>query len=273
MWQAEALQRSLDGIDGHGIRPVLRPSPPEAATPIEAARVDRRQHLSRHSEPAPGRGHLKELASAAARAALDHLDLAIVLLHGDRRVLLLNSSALRTQARGDCFHIRALKLHLVDRACQHALETFLAQGAAAHPAPNGPICVASRDKGSSCYFMFAEWLECPSACDGIASVQIHEPRLAGHLDPDLLCALYGLTRMESSLVVALFSAPVLQIAADHCGIALNTAKTHLKRVFAKCGVHSKAELLRLLALGPRRLEPRSQLFVRAPRDEPRNSPR
>ncbi len=172
-------------------------------------------------------------------------------MHEDRRVLLSNAAALRTQARGDCFHVRTQKLHLVDRACQHALEAFLAKGTTTPSSPNGPISVASRDQGSSCYFLFAEWLEFPSACDGIASLQIHEPRLAGQMDPDLLGKLYGLTKMESSLVVALYSAPILQIAADHCGIALNTAKTHLKHVFTKCGVHSKAELLRLLALGPR----------------------
>ncbi len=253
MWHTEALQRSLDGIDGHGIRPVLRASPPSLAAPTEMARVDRRQQPRRHTPPASGRAYLTELASAAARAALDHIDLAIVLLHADRRVLLSNSAALRAQARGDCFHIRAQKLHLADRPCQHALEEFLAKGATTPPSPNGPICVASRDNGSSCYFLFAEWLRFPSACGDIASLQIHEPRLAGQMDPDLLGKLYGLTKMESSLVVALYSAPILQIAADQCGIALNTAKTHLKHVFTKCGVHSKAELLRLLALGPRML--------------------
>lgn len=251
MWHTETLQRSLDSIDGHGIRPVLRPAPLAAEAPIDMARVDRRQHSRRHPNPASGRVYLKELASAAARAALDRIDLAIVLLHPDRRVLLSNSAALRAQARGDCFHIRAQKLHLADRYSQHALEVFLAKGATAPSSSTGPICVASLDKGSSGYFLLAEWLDFPTACDKIASLQIHEPRLARQLDPDLLGTLYGLTRTESSLVVALYSIPILQIAADHCGIALNTAKTHLKRVFAKCGVHSKAELLRLLALGPR----------------------
>lgn len=251
MWHTEALQRSLDGIDGHGIRPVLRPSPAKAATPIEMARVERRQYPSRHSDYMSGRGSLKELASAAARATLDCLDLAIVLLHPDRRVLLSNSAAIRVQARGDCFHLAGRKLKLVDRHGQHSMESFLGRGTTEPSSPNQPICVVSRDNETSCYLLFAEWLEIPSSSAGVASVQIHEPRLAGQLDPALLCSLYGLTRMESTLVVALYSAPILQVAADHCGIALNTAKTHLKRVFAKCGVHSKADLLRMLALGVR----------------------
>jgi hypothetical protein len=253
MWHAEAFQRSLDGIEGHGIRPVLRPSPSATAAPIDMARVERRLHPRRHSDPPSARGSLKDLASAAARAALNHIDLAIILLHPDGRVLLSNPAAARAQARGDCFHIRALKLHLADRHCQQTLEAFLATGATAPSSPDGPLCMACHVNGSSCYFLVAEWLECPPASEGIASVQIHEPRLPGKLDPDLLGKLYGLTRMESSLVVALYCTPFLQMAADQCGIALNTAKTHLKRAFAKCGVHSKAELLRLLALGPRNL--------------------
>lgn len=215
------------------------------------AHLDRRSRPRRHSDPEYGRGRPGALALTAAHAALERIDIAILLLHADRRVLLSNSAAMRTQARGDCFHVRAHRMNLVDLHGQRALEAFLGRSATMSAAAGGPICVASRDNGSSCYFLFAEWLDLPSAGDGVASLQIHEPRLAGQLNRDALGTLYGLTRTESSLVAALYSAPLLQVAADQCGISLNTAKTHLKHVFAKCGVHSKAELLRLLALGPR----------------------
>lgn len=252
MWQAGTLQGSLEGIDAHGIRPVLRPATTLAApAPPDMARLDRRSGSRRHSDSEFGRVRPSELAFAAAHAALDRIDIAILLLHADRRVLLSNSAAMRTRARGDCFHVRAQRMNLVDIHGQRALEAFLGRSATLSAAPGAPICVASRDNGTSCYFLFAEWLDLPSACDGIASLQIHEPRLAGKLNPEALGTLYGLTRTESSLVAALYSTPLLQVAADQCGISLNTAKTHLKHVFAKCGVHSKAELLRLLALGPR----------------------
>lgn len=251
MWQTEALQRSLDAIDGHGARPVLRPAPLVPVAPIEMVRVERRRQLRGHRDSESPSDRPRELASGAACAALDCIDLAIILLHPDARVLHANAAARRAQARGDCFQISAHKLRLVDRHGQHLLDEFLSGRVKVASSSSGPICVTGRDNGSSCYFLFAEWLDYPSTCENIASLQIHEPRRAGQLEPALLGTLYGLTRMESSLVVALYSAPILQIAADQCGIALNTAKTHLKRVFTKCGVHSKAELLRLLALGPR----------------------
>jgi len=252
MWQTDALQRSLDGIDGHGARPVLRSAPPSALTvPTDVNLVNRRHQRRRQSDSKSGRSRPRELATAAACAALDCIDIAIILLHPDRRVLLSNAAALRTQARGDCFRVRAERLKLTDRHSQHELETFLSNGVTAPSLPRGPICVAGRDNGSSCYFLFAEWLDFSCECDGVAAVQIHEPRRAGQLDPDLLGRLYQLTRMESLLAATLYSTPILQIAADQCGISLNTAKTHLKHVFSKCAVHSKSELLRMLALGPR----------------------
>jgi DNA-binding CsgD family transcriptional regulator len=39
-------------------------------------------------------------------------------------------------------------------------------------------------------------------------------------------------------------------AADQLGVSVNTAKTHLKRVFAKTGVTRQAELVYLLLTGP-----------------------
>jgi DNA-binding CsgD family transcriptional regulator len=53
------------------------------------------------------------------------------------------------------------------------------------------------------------------------------------------------------LTAELFEGYALEEAGHRLGIALSTARTHLKHVFAKCEVQSQAELLQLLALGPR----------------------
>jgi len=255
MWQSGLPYELLAGADGAGIRPIIRVGLPVEPTGLDDLVPMDRRHRSRHlADSGSSRGQLKEIASAAACAALDRLDLAIVLLHSDRKVLLSNPAALRAGARGDCFRIAARKLHLVDHQSQRLLDAFLSNHSPMESRHGGPLCVSSRDNGAHCYFLFAEWLDMPSPNGSpVASLLIYEPHLAGQLSHELLARLYGLTKMESRLVAALFVAPVLQTAADHCGIALNTAKTHLKHVFAKCGVCSKAELLRLLALGPRTL--------------------
>jgi DNA-binding CsgD family transcriptional regulator len=57
---------------------------------------------------------------------------------------------------------------------------------------------------------------------------------------------YGLTRAESRMVAHLVGGATVSATADHLGITLNTARTHLKRAMAKTGVSRQADLVRLL---------------------------
>ncbi len=261
------LDQLLSSADGVGIHPVMPvptlaeqrersyrlSDPPARLLTDDARQIDRRHRLRSDSDTAIG-GNLSSIASAAACATLDRLELAIVLLHSDGHVLRTNPAALRVAAHGDCFRMTANRLRLVDHQHQRVLETFLGNRITTNSARSGPLCVSNNGHSTHRFFLFAEWLNVPAPRGGpIASLLIYEPHLAGQLSYELLAHLHGLTKMESRLVAALYVAPVLQTAADRCGIAMNTAKTHLKHVFAKCGVCSKAELLRLLALGPRTL--------------------
>jgi len=58
---------------------------------------------------------------------------------------------------------------------------------------------------------------------------------------------------EARLTGQLFMGQSLVQAARSLGVTSNTAKSTLKRVFAKCAVGSQTELVQLLALGPRTL--------------------
>jgi len=73
------------------------------------------------------------------------------------------------------------------------------------------------------------------------------------LPEPLLRQLYGLTAAEARLTGQLFMGQSLVQAARSLGVTSNTAKSTLKRVFAKCAVGSQTELVQLLALGPRTL--------------------
>jgi DNA-binding CsgD family transcriptional regulator len=167
-------------------------------------------------------------------------------------MLFANQSAQRIGALRDCYRVKAHRLQLTDSRSQRALEAFLSRQPIEGSCYESPHCVSSRGDCALRYFVFVEWLA-GSAPDDESSVllSIYEPHLAKKLSHKVLTRLYGLTPMESKLVASLYIEPVLQTAARHGGISLNTAKTHLKHIFVKCGVRSKAELLRLLALGPR----------------------
>jgi DNA-binding CsgD family transcriptional regulator len=52
--------------------------------------------------------------------------------------------------------------------------------------------------------------------------------------------------MEANLAVALASGRSLVDAADALGIAHNTARSHLRSIFAKTGVRRQSQLVHLL---------------------------
>src|SRR5262249_47626548 len=65
--------------------------------------------------------------------------------------------------------------------------------------------------------------------------------------------LYGLTPAEARLAALLAERRNLKAAAAELGITLQTARTHLKRIFGKTAAKNQAHLVRLL------LNPMSQI--------------
>jgi DNA-binding CsgD family transcriptional regulator len=70
--------------------------------------------------------------------------------------------------------------------------------------------------------------------------QLHKP------DAGLLMRSYGLTQAESRLALALCDGGTLESVARELNVALNTLKTHLKSVYSKTSVNSRAALTKLL---------------------------
>ena len=68
---------------------------------------------------------------------------------------------------------------------------------------------------------------------------------------DLLRKMFGLTQTEALLVSHLAREVPLPLVAESLGISFETARSHLKRVFAKTGTNRQSDLLLLL----RRLRP------------------
>lgn len=57
---------------------------------------------------------------------------------------------------------------------------------------------------------------------------------------------YGLTPAEAALALEMLAGDGRAAAAARCGISINTARTHLMRIFGKMGVSRQTELIRLL---------------------------
>jgi DNA-binding CsgD family transcriptional regulator len=97
--------------------------------------------------------------------------------------------------------------------------------------------------------------------DGVAALAtitpLREMSFEAAPEPDLLCALFGLTPAEARLASLVAAAAPVTAAAARCGVSVKTARSSLERIYGKIGVRRQIELSRRLAVaappdGPRR---------------------
>jgi DNA-binding CsgD family transcriptional regulator len=79
-----------------------------------------------------------------------------------------------------------------------------------------------------------------------AVVLVGDPELKAAPSTDALRRLFELTRAEASLAAALMQGKTVEDHAEEASISLNTARTHLKRIFLKTSTTRQSDLVRLL---------------------------
>ena len=79
-----------------------------------------------------------------------------------------------------------------------------------------------------------------------AVVLIKDPSDPDRANAELLVDLFGLTRRESEVALAVVAGHGLRAAAQQLGIALTTARTHLQHVFDKTQTRRQSELTSLV---------------------------
>jgi DNA-binding CsgD family transcriptional regulator len=83
-----------------------------------------------------------------------------------------------------------------------------------------------------------------------AQLLIFDPK--GHSYPSArsLIRQYGLTEAEARMLLAFVRTQGIQEAADDLGVSPETARSHLKAIFAKTGANSQAKLMHLVLKHP-----------------------
>jgi len=194
---------------------------------------------------------------------LDRCARAILAIAHDRELLYQNAAAKALTTRQDLIQIREGRLKFVDRSVLTRVDNHLAgnlRSCRRRSADSSALALrtyarAASDQPRSSYRVLVTPLdasEMEAEQGTVWLVFVSELGAERYIDIKVLTQLYGLTRSECSLVVSLFSGHALEEAARLQDISINTAKTHLRQVFQKCGVQSQANLLQLLALGPRK---------------------
>jgi len=83
------------------------------------------------------------------------------------------------------------------------------------------------------------------------SVYLHDPSEQAELSLQQLQRYFSFTKAEAKVAISLFKNDNLQTAAEEVGISVNTARTHLRRIYKKADVTGQAELMRALSGGLR----------------------
>jgi DNA-binding CsgD family transcriptional regulator len=200
---------------------------------------------------------LTEHTSSTALGALECLADGCLLLDAEGRVLFANRAAERILRSGDGLRVRnrllepaaAEDARRLNSEIRQVLKTATGGGQSA----GGSVSVG-RPSGKPSYSL----LVCPAGrtafpLSGIyaaAAIFVSDPCCGPRPSEPALSRLYGLTRAEARLATALLAGQGLRQAAAELEISVNTAKTHLQRIFEKTGTHRQSELLRVLTAGP-----------------------
>lgn len=181
------------------------------------------------------------------RGAVEQLGVGTIILDQHGRIARSNAVADRLIQAADGIAAIDGRLKIADRALHKLLAAQLAQIDQAPPPLRFKI---TRDAGGD-LAVVARAMPIAAMMRGGAALAlfVSVPDDAAQLDPAAIQDLFQLTRMEARLATALASGGSLTEAADRLGIAHNTARAHLRAIFAKTGARRQSQLVHLLRSG------------------------
>ena len=192
-------------------------------------------------------------ASNALRFVFDQLPMAVVLVDKNLKLLYINQLAEQIlRAHGE---VSIAQGQLRGTAvADHENLASVVQRAAARGQLQPPdevtseLCTIRSSTDERRVILVAT----PVPADGAVTVALLVFESPGYrpVSAQVLQQIYGLTPAEIVLVQALASGFSLEEAAHHIGIAVNTARTHLKHIFIKTGAKRQSELIHQVETGP-----------------------
>lgn len=212
-------------------------------------------HLLRASEIERERARFQDMIRCMEVTASQSTSAALV-IDGDLRVLARNAAADRALKSG-----LGMTLEFDRLVPRHEMLARVIGRALACPAREAIVERAPAGRSDAVlHFVLAQPIDRagPSVTPANQRILIvaSADDAASAVDPDVMTALFGLTRAELRLAERIVAGRQLASIAEELGISLETARTYLKLIFRKTGTARQAELVRLLLLTPRACEAR-----------------
>ncbi|WP_340587502.1 helix-turn-helix domain-containing protein [Erythrobacter alti] len=194
------------------------------------------------------RNKLQKLCDSAvgAQVGIDSVEDAFIIVRKDRRVQFANASAEILLRAQQLIRMKDAKLELVRAVDQRRLKRAL-HGASTNRFDRHTAFPARDANGRDWRFSIV-----PKSFGGVTALLIWIDRgRAGASAADLLRSLYGLTRAEVPVLMALSEGlSALQIS-NRQGISIATVRTHIQHIYQKTGVHKASQLATLVASLPK----------------------
>jgi DNA-binding CsgD family transcriptional regulator len=203
-------------------------------------------------------------------AALDLLDIGVLVTDVTRRVLFANQKAGQLLAARDGISLSAASELMTLRRCKGQSLSDVMQHAADSPEADDSqpaVMAVSRPSGKRPLTLLIR----PARGNG-STAPAQRAMLVFVLDPESpaqfsdtgLRILHRLTNSEARLASRLMDGKTLEECCDDLGIRCSTARMHLGNLFAKTGVQRQGQLVSLLlkSVGPIRMDSRERGGVR-----------
>jgi DNA-binding CsgD family transcriptional regulator len=216
--------------------------------------------VARSGEPA--KDFLPRCDASITGCVLERLAQAVVLVDSRGTVSALNERATAIVTQGDGLLISRGVLRcrcLADTAVLHRLIAHVAQRNGRGEGGTRCGLRIQRLAGRRPLTALVAGLRCKSARrdgEAVIAVLATDPEHTPAIEVQMLRDWYGLTPAEARVAMLLASGLSVDGIVERLGIGANTARTHLKSIFAKTDTRRQGELIRLLlsspALGPGR---------------------
>lgn len=196
-----------------------------------------------------------DLKIASSRTALDGLRSGVLLLNAQAEILLANQAAQRMLQQQDGLSVsesNSLKASRADTqsAIQKTLQTCFKHDLIEVPHFSQSITV-SRDSGKSAYQLFFSRLPdhndfVAQPASPLAMVFITDAEQPLKVSAQLLKNTYGLTEAEIKLAQQCLVNDTMPALTTALNVSENTIKTQFASMYQKCGIHHRAELMKML---------------------------
>jgi DNA-binding CsgD family transcriptional regulator len=187
---------------------------------------------------------------------MDRLPTGVILLNASREAVVTNQSADRIIAQRDGFRVDAGGPGAANARENALMQKILADVLDAPPGrelQNTGFLAVTRPSGKRAYaLMLTPLMAVPvggQTQDAAAAIFISDPEAGLASASEVLETIYSLTHAEAELVRLLSQGMSLEEAARARGVAIATARSHLKRVFNKTHTKRQGELVRLVLAG------------------------